>query len=105
MTSLVFFSHIFLFKTTISTIPRKYPARVFLLMGNRDINKMRLSAELSDEAMMKGPEAAFEAWWDPKAPTLMKYLTTKGSQTSWLIFFLFWLILERKLEKRHLLAM
>lgn len=48
---------------------------------------MRLSAELSDEAMMKGPEAAFEAWWDPNAPTLMKYLTTKGSQTSWLIYF------------------
>ena len=76
-----------MFKTQFPQSPRKYPARVFLLMGNRDINKMRLSAELSDEAMMKGPEAAFEAWWDPNAPTLMKYLTTKGSQTSWLLIF------------------
>ena len=57
---------------------------------------MRLSAELSDQAMMKGPEAAFQAWWDPKAPTLMKYLTTKGLSSFFLADFE-----QRKPEKMH----
>ena len=47
-------------------------------MGNRDINKMRLAAELSDSAMAQGSEQAFQAWWDPKAPSLTKYLSSKG---------------------------
>eukprot|EP00438_Fugacium_kawagutii_P011859 Skav236801 [mRNA] locus=scaffold1361:616717:617730:- [translate_table: standard] len=56
----------------------KYPSRVFLIMGNRDINKMRLAAELSDKAMKADSDKAFQAWWDPKAPTLKKYLSSKG---------------------------
>ena len=52
--------------------------RVFLIMGNRDINKMRLAAELSDSAMRHSAEEAFQAWWDPKAPSLSKYLSSKG---------------------------
>ncbi|CAJ1376934.1 unnamed protein product [Effrenium voratum] len=54
-----------------------YPERVFFLLGNRDINKMRLSAELSEEALGRKPSEAFVAWWDPKAPTLAKFLETK----------------------------
>ena len=57
---------------------RTYPGRVFLIMGNRDINKMRLAAELSDSAMRQSSDEAFQAWWDPKAPALTKYLSSKG---------------------------
>lgn len=56
--------------------------RVFLIMGNRDINKMRLAAELSDSAMRHSAEEAFQAWWDPKAPSLSKYLSSKGLSDS-----------------------
>ena len=63
---------------SIQKIFRTYPCRVFLIMGNRDINKMRLAAELSDSAMRQSSDEAFQAWWDPKAPALTKYLSSKG---------------------------
>ena len=59
-------------------LKRRHPDRVVLLMGNRDINKMRLTAELSDEALALGPERAFRAWWDAKAPSLEQHLQGRG---------------------------
>ena len=38
----------------------KYPDRVILLLGNRDINKMRFSSELNLDV---SPESAFFAWF------------------------------------------
>lgn len=58
----------------------RHPDRVFLLMGNRDINKMRLTAELHPSA--GGPESAFHAFWDKRAPTLHEYLNTRGVSNS-----------------------
>ncbi len=56
------------------SLKRRFPDRVGLLLGNRDINKMRLTAELSLDVP---PEKAFSAFWDPKALTLAQYLSRK----------------------------
>ena len=32
-------------------LKKKYPDRVFFIIGNRDANKLRLTSELSDEAL------------------------------------------------------
>ena len=58
---------------------QQHPDRVFLLQGNRDINKMRFSSELRLDVP---PENAFCAWWDPKAPTLAEYLKENNLQDS-----------------------
>lgn len=57
----------------------RHPNRVALLMGNRDLNKMRLTAELDAAFVARGrPEAAFDAWWDPKAPSLAQHLARES---------------------------
>ncbi len=43
---------------------KRYPERVFLLMGNRDINKLRFLAELSLRECLNDPEQAFFAFWE-----------------------------------------
>ncbi|CAK9048913.1 unnamed protein product [Durusdinium trenchii] len=63
-------------------LKQRYPDRVFLLMGNRDINKMRLTAELSDYAMNRTPSEAFKPWWDNKAMDLVKYLRKDNKEDS-----------------------
>ena len=52
-------------------LKRKYGDRVILLLGNRDINKMRFTSELD---MDIPKEKAFNAFWDPSAPNLVEYL-------------------------------
>ena len=59
-------------------LKKRHPDRVFLIMGNRDINKMRLAAELQPEEVARGADTAFKAWWDPKASELPDYLAKKG---------------------------
>lgn len=49
----------------------RHPEHVFLLLGNRDINKMRFSSELNLDV---APAACFRAWWDDKAPSYAEYL-------------------------------
>jgi hypothetical protein len=56
--------------TELVALKKAYPERVVLLMGNRDINKMRFTSELSLDVP---PSEAFGAWWDPSAPTLAQY--------------------------------
>jgi hypothetical protein len=53
----------------------RYGERVVLLMGNRDINKMRFTSELSLDAK---PEDAFSAWWDTAAPRLHEHYAKTG---------------------------
>eukprot|EP00980_Cylindrotheca_fusiformis_P003807 scaffold839_cov138-Cylindrotheca_fusiformis.AAC.2 len=55
---------------------RTYPSRVFLLVGNRDLNKLRFTAELSRDDMARSVEEIPGPHWDPSAPTLKEYLET-----------------------------
>ena len=55
-------------------LKERYPDRVHLLVGNRDLNKLRLSAELSNEDMMRPVSTIPPPHWDPAAPTLEQHL-------------------------------
>lgn len=55
----------------------RYPDRVFLLVGNRDLNKLRFSAELSEEDMARDLDEIPPPHWDPKAPSLRQFLEKK----------------------------
>jgi len=60
-------------------LKKRYPDRVVLIMGNRDINKMRFSAELDPRFLgQNATEHAFGAWWDRKAPTLSEHLLAQN---------------------------
>jgi len=61
---------------------RRYPDRVYLLVGNRDLNKLRFSAELADDDMNRPMEEIPPPHWDPKAPSLLEYLTKKATEQS-----------------------
>ena len=54
-------------------LKRAYPTRVHLLAGNRDLNKLRLSAELSDSDLARPFATIPGPHWDTKAPTLAEY--------------------------------
>ncbi|NJN82646.1 MAG: hypothetical protein HC802_10495 [Caldilineaceae bacterium] len=58
-------------------LKRRYPSRVFLLVGNRDLNKLRFTAELSDADMARPLSEIPPPHWDPKAPSLLEYLKIK----------------------------
>ncbi|KAG7354331.1 calcineurin-like phosphoesterase [Nitzschia inconspicua] len=58
-------------------LKRRYPHRVYLLVGNRDLNKLRLTAELSDSDMARPLSDIPPPHWDPKAPSLWEYLEHK----------------------------
>ncbi|KAL3937555.1 MAG: hypothetical protein SGBAC_007362 [Bacillariaceae sp.] len=53
---------------------KKYPDRVFLLVGNRDLNKLRFTAELSPAELQRELHTIPGPHWDPSAPTLKEYL-------------------------------
>lgn len=55
-------------------LKRNHPDRVSLLVGNRDLNKLRLSSELSESDMNRPVDEIGGPFWDPKAPTLTQYL-------------------------------
>ena len=55
-------------------LKRRHPDRVHLLVGNRDLNKIRLTAELSAADLARRPEDIPAPHWDPAAPTLVDYL-------------------------------
>jgi len=58
-------------------LKHRYPDRVFLLVGNRDLNKLRYSAELSVDDLQRPIEDIPPPHWDRKAPTLKQYLEGK----------------------------
>ncbi len=52
----------------------KTPDRVFLLAGNRDLNKVRFTSELDDDDLRRPYTSIPGPLWDPHAPTLAQYL-------------------------------
>ncbi|OEU12018.1 hypothetical protein FRACYDRAFT_147895, partial [Fragilariopsis cylindrus CCMP1102] len=61
-------------------LKRRYPHRVYLLVGNRDLNKLRFVAELSQEDLTRPLPDIPPPHWDPTAPSLLEYLTHKQQQ-------------------------
>jgi len=57
-------------------LKHRYPDRVYLLVGNRDLNKLRLVAELAEDDLQRRKiEEIPPPHWDPNAPSLYEYLT------------------------------
>ena len=56
-------------------LKKRHPTRVRLLAGNRDLNKVRLTSELSPSEMRRNPRDVPGPHWDPSAPTLHTYLS------------------------------
>lgn len=61
-------------------LKHRYPDWVFLLVGNRDLNKLQFSAELAANNMARPISDIPPPHWDPKAPSLLEYLTTKANE-------------------------
>lgn len=55
-------------------LKRRYPDRVHLLVGNRDLNKLRLPSELSVADMNRDIDDIPGPFWDPGARTLKEHL-------------------------------
>ena len=62
-------------------LKHRYPDRVSLLVGNRDLNKLRFSAELSHNDMQRPIDDIPPPHWDPEAPTLRQFLERKRLET------------------------
>ena len=56
------------------SLKKRYGDRVHLLVGNRDLNKIRLPSELSDADMNRSIDEIPPPFWDRKAPNLREYL-------------------------------
>ena len=50
------------------------------MVGNRDLNKFRFSAELSDEDIARDVTSIPGPHWDPKAPTIYEYLNEMAKE-------------------------
>ena len=57
-------------------LKQKFPDKVYLLVGNRDLNKVRFTAELSESDMRRPIDDIPPPHWDPKAPSLREFLET-----------------------------
>mmetsp|Transcript_41154 Transcript_41154/g.103771 ORF Transcript_41154/g.103771 Transcript_41154/m.103771 type:complete len:472 (+) Transcript_41154:90-1505(+) len=66
---------------------RDYPGRVFFILGNRDVNKLRFMSELDEQ--VKG--TTIEVYWDSNAKSYASYLEskqlqdTKVNQLKWML--------------------
>jgi hypothetical protein len=56
------------------SLKKRYPDRVHLLVGNRDLNKLRLLSELSESDMKRDLDCISKPFWDPNAKSLKEYL-------------------------------
>lgn len=63
-------------------LKKKYPERVHLILGNRDINKIRWTAELAESEMGRFREIPAPYWIPEKARvTFWQYLRTKAAKS------------------------
>jgi len=67
-------------RTTVALVRLKtlHPGRVFLLLGNRDINKLRFGTELAEFA----DASAVDVFWDKKHTRHADWLEAQGAETS-----------------------
>ncbi len=56
------------------SLKKRYPDRVHLLVGNRDLNKLRLPSELSESDMKRDIKDIPKPFWDRGAKSLKEYL-------------------------------
>ena len=56
------------------SLKKRYPDRVHLLVGNRDLNKLRLSSELSEPDMKRPIDDIGRPFWDRNAKSLREHL-------------------------------
>ena len=61
-------------------LKRREPQRVFLIAGNRDLNKLRLTAELSAADMSRRPQEIPVPHWDPRCLSLHGYLVKVAAE-------------------------
>ena len=50
-----------------------------MLVGNRDLNKLRYTAELSEAAMLLGVDDVPGPHWDASAPSLRAFIEASGA--------------------------
>ncbi|KAL1503822.1 hypothetical protein AB1Y20_012289 [Prymnesium parvum] len=55
-------------------LKQDFPSRVHLLAGNRDLNKLRFSSELSDADMARPYTSIPKPHWSPSVPSLAEHL-------------------------------
>jgi hypothetical protein len=60
-------------------LKRDYPDRVSLLVGNRDLNKLRMTSELAPSDLARHHSMIPPIHWDPLAPSLSQYLEKVAS--------------------------
>jgi hypothetical protein len=61
-------------------LKQRYPTRVFLIMGNRDVNKLRFMAELHPSEMKWIPAAG--PFWVNTPVSVADYLRSKGKENT-----------------------
>ena len=63
-------------------LKRRHPTRVHLLAGNRDLNKFRFTAELSDADLRRDAASIPRPHWSAKLPTLSEHLAAVSKPDS-----------------------
>ena len=61
-------------------LKRRAPSRVWLLVGNRDLNKLRMTAELDQTALDRPMDEIAKPHWDVNALTLRQHLERVATQ-------------------------
>lgn len=66
----------------LASLKSRYRDRVHLLVGNRDLNKLRLPSELSESDMTRDVDDIPKPFWNEKAKSLREYLENTREEKS-----------------------